>query len=65
MANVTSRKNLILVVASIILSLNSYAQKKDKLTVFSNDFSRYLVELEGFLIANDNAKLKLISKKLL
>ena len=62
MADVTSKKKLILVAFALLFSLTSFAQKKEKLTSFSTKFPAYLVDLEGFLTANDNSKLKLVSR---
>tara|TARA_B100001142_G_scaffold330275_1_gene397535 strand:- start:10269 stop:14726 length:4458 start_codon:yes stop_codon:yes gene_type:complete len=63
MANVTSKKGLVLFVLSVIFSLSSLAQNKGKLKEFSKDFSIYLVELDNFMTSTDNDKLKSVYKR--
>ena len=63
MANVTSKKGLVLFVLSVIFSLSSLAQNKGKLKEFSKDFSIYLVELDNFMRSTDNDKLKSVYKQ--
>jgi hypothetical protein len=59
------KKSLILLLFSLVFSLTSFSQKKEKLKEFSNEFPAYLSELDGFMTATDNNKLKLIYKKFL
>ena len=57
MANATFKKILILFLFIFIYSLDIYSQNKVRLTVFSEDFSSYLAELDGFMQNNEDAKL--------
>ena len=62
MANVTFNKGLILVVLTLLFSLTSFSQKR-QLKDFSNEFSTYLAELDGFMTSTNNDRLELIYKK--
>ena len=57
MANATFKKGLILLLFIFIYSLDTYSQSKGRLKVFSEDFSIYLTELDGFMQINDDLKL--------
>ena len=63
MANTAFKKSLILVVLTLVFSLQSFGQKKGKLKEFTKEFPAYLVELSEFMTATDNDELKSIYKK--
>ena len=63
MANTTFKKSLILLVFAQILSFTSFSQKKEQLKEFSNEFTAYLSDLEGFMTATDNDELKSVYKQ--
>ena len=51
MANATFKKSLILLVFALVFSSTVFSQKKNQLKEFSNEFSTYLSELDGFMTA--------------
>ena len=63
MANAAFKKSLILVVLTLVFSLQSFGQKKGKLKEFTKEFPAYLAELGEFMTATDNNELKSIYKK--
>ena len=63
MANAAFKKSLILVVLTLVFSLQSFGQKKGKLKEFTKEFPAYLTELGKFMTATDNNELKSIYKK--
>ena len=64
MANATFNKSLILLVFFLVLSLAAFSQKK-QLKQFSNEFSIYLSELDGFMTTTNNDELRSVYKNFL
>ena len=62
MANSTLKKSLILLVLTLVFSFTAFSQKM-KLKEFSNDFSTYLSDLDGFMTNSQNDELKSVFKK--
>ena len=63
MADARFKKSLILVVLTLVFSLQSFGQKKGKLKEFTKEFPAYLSELGKFMTATDNNELKSSYKK--
>ena len=63
MANTAFKKSLILVLLTLVFSLQSFGQKKGTLKEFTKEFSTYLPELGKFMTATDNDELRSIYKK--
>jgi hypothetical protein len=62
MANTAFKKSLILIVLTLVFSLQSFGQKKGKLKEFAKEFPTYIQELGVFMTASDNADLKTVFK---
>ena len=58
MTNATFKKGLIFFVFSLVLSLQSFPQKKGGIKDFSKDFPVFLTELQAFMTASNNSELK-------
>ena len=63
MANVTSKKSIILFLLTLVFSFNAFSQKK--LKEFSNEFDNYLVDLNHFMTSSQNSDLKSVYKSFL
>ena len=62
MANTAFKKSLILVVLTLVFSLQSFGQKKGKSKEFPKEFPKFIIELNEFMTASDNTDLKLVFK---
>ena len=65
MANATFKKSIVIVIFTLLYSLDSFSQKTQKIKQFSNEFSAYLIELNGFMNATDNDELESLYKRFL
>ncbi len=58
MVNTVFKKSLILVVLTLIFSLQSFGQKKEKLKEFTKEFPVFIAELQTFMEVSNNSELK-------
>ena len=62
MINAAFKRSLILVVLTFGILFHSFGQKKGRLKEFSKEFPDFIIELNEFMTASDNAELKLVFK---
>ena len=63
MADVTSKKSLILLLFALVFSFTAFSQRNSKFSEFSNEFPTYLSQVNTFMTASNNDQLRSVYKQ--